>query len=100
MWPSALEDVLACHELGLVTDAQLAEHPEHAVYTAGVAGALHGQASHVQRGRQSTGNLRDPAAIAFERLLRDRRASAVRAQLDALKPYQRSADAAEEPIPF
>lgn len=102
MWPAALEDAVACAELGLLTAEQLDQHDEHRQYIAETASVMHGQAPHVQRGTQSLKGLRDPADIAYGRVLAARAVEARAAQLDALHDHnpRLAAAAACEPIPF
>jgi hypothetical protein len=102
MIPAALEDAVACADLGLLTAEQLEQHDEYRAYQRETASVMHGQAPHVQRGVQSLKGLRDPADIAYGRVLADRADQAKRNQLDALRDFNpRLAGAAAcEPIPF
>lgn len=73
--------------------AELESHPWHVEFRRQASSVMHGQASHVQRGRA----VRSPDVIAWERVERARREAAREAQL---APLQARAAAAAEEIPF
>jgi hypothetical protein len=90
MVPEALE--VAC---AVLTPEQLDLHPSWRDFWGRQRSIQHGQASHIQRGRQ----VRAPEAIAAERIDRDLTRAARERRLSGLKQYANAASAVEE-IPF
>jgi hypothetical protein len=93
--PSTIEDALAAHELGHLTDADLEAHGEWSEYSAALASAQHGQASHVRRGR----TVRPAETVAMERVYEARATVAYANRIAALHEHAFGASTPDE-IPF
>jgi hypothetical protein len=74
---------------------RLEANPAYREYVRQASSVMHGQASHVQRGRK----VRQPEQVAFERLEAERRASARARRLSGLVQFKAAATAAAD-IPF
>lgn len=92
--PAALEDAFLAAESGHLSDDQLAAHPEHDEWRKSLSSIMHGQASHIGRGR----DVQQPEGLAWARLLVNRQAEARAARLRALSDH--SFGSPDEPIPF
>lgn len=94
--PATFEDAQLAHAAGHLSDDQLAAHPEWSEYQRQLSSILHGQASHVQRGRAT----QQPEGLAWARLLLERQQDARAAQLAALADHQFGGPPVEDPMPF
>lgn len=99
--PAALEDAIRAHEHGHLSDEQLAAHPEHEAYWREQSSVLHGQARAgglSWAGQRKT--MREPADVAYRRVLKQRRVDALAAQRHSPLTFNAPAAVAAEPMPF
>lgn len=94
--PATLEDALAAHAAGVLTDAQLEQHGEYGQWQAELSSVLHGQAGHAQRGHR----LAQPEQVAMARIYADRQHVARAAQLKALRDHGYQPVTPTDPMPF
>lgn len=87
MIPDALEDAIACHAAGVLSDVELEQHPERVLLERAANSAAHGQA--FRGGLHAAGHRGwdSPDVKAAAVLERDRRERAVANRLNALSEH-------------